>query len=290
MEAEQQARARFIEAIHQAEPQRCMVDLEGPCDAKPVRAHYIQKGLLKHLAGALEKKMHALYSHDAASFVDRRPYPDQLLTRKVFPRSAARMPFICEEHEKLFRKIENKGFDFRDLRHTALLAYRVLLAESYIKEWFRQAGVLYGSHRLVASQEEYMRFFNPLKNIVRQAIIDGNYAEIGSKAIEFGTTQSVAASGVAPSFMMDARVYDSVSNAIIPIPSSPMVINILPWQGRQALLLTYAKKNFLDARHFLDRIDYTYGYLSTSKLAKILLEEVEVILISAKGLEFLRPK
>ena len=80
--------------------------------------------------------------------------------------------------------------------------------------------------------------------------------------------------------MMGTRFYDTITNAIIPIPSSPIVVNVLPWQGRQVILLTYAKEDALDAQHFLDRIDYVYGRLSTPRLSKILLEEVEVILIA----------
>ena len=166
MEMAQQARAKFMEAVRHAEPQRCMVDLEGPCNAEPVRAHFIQESLLRHLAGSKGKKMHSLYSYHSMAFADKRLYTDQLLTREVSSKSAASLPFICKNHEQLFWEVEGKGFVFENPRHTTLLAYRTLLAESYIKEWFRQAGLLDGQHQVVASQEDYLRFFTPLKNIV----------------------------------------------------------------------------------------------------------------------------
>ena len=280
MEDEQQSSARFIKILRYADLDRCLVDLDGPCDEKPVQAHFIPKSSLEHLAGGPGKKIRALYSLHWKARVDTRPFPDQLLDWEVFPKSAASLPFICRKHEQLFWKIEQNQSNFENPRDMALLAYRTLLAELYIQERSRQAGILDEQRTIVVNREKFLRFFMPLKHIVRQTLIENEYRKIRNCAIVFDTKGKVASAGVVPSFPIGSAWGIPFLSSKVPISSSPMVVNILPRRDCQVFLLTYAEKDLFDGQHFLDRIHYSNDSFDVACLSKILLEELDVILIS----------
>ena len=256
-----------------------MVDLGGLCNEEPIRAHFIQEGLLKTIADN-NGKVHSLYSFAPGGFVDKDFYGKRLLRDEIYTRSAARQKFVCATHEKLFLEMERPEPDWGDPRHKTLLTYRTLLADSYVKEWFANACDLVGLRGIADTQRRMLRFAAPLTAIARDALTGNNYDNMHHSIIDMDFSSAIAATGVIPSVPRGSFIYNQLHKSIIPISTSPVAISILPSRDRQVLLLSCARNDFLNIQHLLDKFGYSNGSVSPSLLSKAVLEEMELIHIS----------
>ena len=275
-------RQRLFELLPEVEPKRCFVDLVGACREKPVRAHFIQRGLLKYIANANDK-LRTLYSVNLNIAINHEidaSYFDQIRHDEVSTKSAARRKFVCAEHEKLFTETEHPSPDWENTRHKALLAYRTLLAEWYTKEWFAQAYAKMGWSTMYHRQRSLLGAYEPLKTAVKRAIASNEYEGLHHIVIDLGVSPVVAATGVMFNVPQGSSMYNIVEHTIVPLSSRPLAVSVLPSRGRQVLLLTCVREHFLDAHDFLRRVSYSNGNIDCALLSKLLLEELEFIHIS----------
>ena len=271
----------FEDLLKRSEPRRCMFDLDGECDNDPVRGHFIQKGLLKLIQDSRKRIIH---------FTDLRATNwEQLgveyaLSHPLSPDEAATREFLCTEHEKFFWRIENPDPNWDSPEHKALLAYRACLINRYTKEWFidlssRIPSMSQVSHTL----KDQLLNAKPLETAIREYLTGINQDRLRHAVASIPGRPIIAASGVIYHPLLGSRLRDDWDGSVIPLPSSPIVITVLPARKAQVVMFSYPSDGVLNAEALLDAMGYHSGFISTAKLSKKLVEEIEFIQMSPKA-------
>lgn len=278
---EDQQDAEFAEAFRRSEPKRCMFDLEGPCSNVPVEGHFIQEGLLKLIQDS-KKRVISFYNFRPRNVEELNV--DYTLNRPMPPGEAAKVQFLCNEHERFFWLVENPGPEWDDFEHKARLAYRTCLINRYFKEW-----VIELAHHLphlagvLVSQRQQLSYASPLESAIREYLNGDNLCQLRHTVARIGGKPIIAASGLILHPQLGTFFYDSRNNRVIPTQSFPIVITVLPAKSEQVIMFSYSLDGMLSAKHLLDALEYHNGSLSTARLSKKLLEEIEFIHISPNG-------
>ena len=133
-------RKALIDVIERSEPNRCFAGLLGDCKGAPVRAHFIQRALLKAVANE-GSFVHPLYNLNVKDWghMDPELHVKLWFYSEIHTKPAASRRFVCELHEGMFQVMERPKPNWEDPRHKTLLAYRTLLINSYVKEWLADA-------------------------------------------------------------------------------------------------------------------------------------------------------
>ena len=268
--------------LQQTEPRRCMVNLLGPCPDPPVRAHFIQKALLRNIENE-SHRVHPLYSFNVGDWgsghVDS--HVGLWFMREIYTKSAARREFVCQRHEELFREIENPKPDWNNPRHRTLLTYRTLMINSYVKQWTIDAlSPIYGMESVASIQRRQLHPIVPFETAVRRALVDDAFEDIRHSVSVIDVPPVLAATGVMFVPPLGTIMFDRAEKRIIPVPSSPMAVSVLPETDGQVLLLTCMGGDVLNLHNLLKEVRYPSATVSTMTLSKKVLEELEFIFIS----------
>ena len=271
----------FEDSFKGSEPRRCMFDLEGQCNNDPVEGHFIQKGLLKLIQDS-QKRVILFYHLRAKNWEELGvEYP---LNHPISPNQAATREFLCDEHEKFFWAMENPAPEWDNSEHKAKLAYRAFLINRYMKEWFID----------LTSRPPYL---SPVNESLKEQLLHAARLEATIRDYLNGTNRDrlrhtvaripgrpiIAASGVIFHPLLGSVLHDSRDGSVIPAPSSPIVITVLPTKKAQMAMFSYASDGVLNAKALLDALGYHDGFISTAKLSKKLLEEIELIQMSPRA-------
>ena len=278
-----QEMADLFQLIEEMEPRRCMFDLFGRCDAPSVNGHFIQEGLIKLLRNR-DKEVKSFYNFAARNLSEMSVF--HTMNEAISTKLAARRPFLCRKHEEFFADIENPRPNWDDPVHLLKIAYRSCLIEVYIKEWF--IGVwskipVMKAHLEI--QKRQLRFASSLAEAIRNDLRESGCNEIKHVIAYIHCRPMIAATGVIGHPNRGAFIFDELNNRIFPLQSSPFTISVLPERGRQIVLFSYKREGLLDARHLLDGLEYSNETISTGKLSKKIIEEMELIHISPDAWE-----
>ena len=281
--------ADFADRLKGAEPKRCMFDLEGRCNNDPVDGHFIQEGLLKLIQDST-KRVVSFYNLQAADW--RELGVEYALNRPISPHEAAKCQFLCEDHEKFFWLVESPGPNWDDPEHKARLAYRACLANRYIKEWFiKFASDFWYMAKVVDTLTQQLSRATPLESATREYLNGSDLNKLRHTVARIQGRPRIAASGVILHPPLGTYFYDALNRRVTPVPSSPIVINVLPAKGEQIAMFSYTSDGVMDGKNLMDALEYGKGSIGTARLSKKLLEEVEFIHISPKAWASLgRPK
>ena len=264
--------------FERSRPKYCVASLEGHCDEELIRAHLIQKALLKNIAdkyGKVIQFYHGLQLEKLGSeFV---PYISPISVD-----SSTTWKFTCAHHDKIFSEVEERNPDWENPRHKTLLAYRALLVNDYVKKWLGKATNEYGLYRVSETQREQQRGSEPLLNAIREALISDSYEDIAHVVVPIDARPSIAAAGVIlhPNAGTGYSIHSDIGLSVKP---SPIAITVLPDSSRQVLLLSYEKEDLLNARDLLDSLEYGNDSIGTAHLSKKILEEMEFIAVSPEA-------
>lgn len=285
---EDRIRELLQEAARRTEFARCIVSIDGECNNPPIRAHFIQRALLRNIADEEDKVQQ--FFHLRPESWDR--WSEDRLVR-ISTRSAAQLRFACATHDGIFHEFEMHGVDWKNPRHKTLLAHRALKASEFVsRRMLRLLEELiptldtYQEHEFFQNSRlnlvDFLKFYEPLSLLVQESILRDRYDNIRHRVIYIDAKQSVGAIGVVPHPPQESFIYGEYGNAnmVVPITSVPIAVTLLPDSGRQILLLSYNKNSLLDVQNFLDILEYDNGSISTGRLSKKLLEESELIVIS----------
>ena len=199
---------------------------------------------------------------------------------------AARRQFLCDGHEGFFSDIENPKPNWDDPIHLLKLAYRSCRIEAYIKEWFVGVGsTVPGVAEMAEANRQQLSLALSLSESIRNDLIDEALNETRHSVAYINCRPTVAAAGLIAHPPLDSFYYDTWTNDFIPVPSSPIVITVLPERGRQVALFSYRRDGLFDATDLLEDLEYANETISTGKLSKKIIEEMELIHISPDAWE-----
>ena len=161
------------------------------------------------------------------------------------------------------------------------LSYRTLLINSYFKEWMIRVCLQQEEMMPVAEMQRYqLRLANPLEAAIRDCLWRDNYEALGHFVTSINSKPTIAATGVVVYPPAGTHFHDSIEERILPVHSSPMAITILPNADGQMLLITYLKRDVMDAYDLKSKFLYPDGSVSTTTLSKFILGEMEFINIA----------
>ena len=270
--------AEFFRLLEEKEPRRCMFDLEGRCEKTPVNGHFIQEGLLKLIRDS-NREVKSFYNLNAENLSEMSPFYG--LSNSISTKLAARRPFLCKVHEQSFATVENPKPNWDNPLHLSTVSYRACLINSYIKEWFIKVwSELPFMWNQGDAQDQQLKLATPLLESIRNDLIGQKQEEIRHAVAYIECQPTFAATGVIAHPPIGSFFYNEWENRIIPVSSSPIAITVLPQRGGQVALLSYKRDDFLDGQDLLNRLEYSDHSISTGKLSKKIIEEMELIHIS----------
>lgn len=274
-------RRALIDVIEKAEPKRCFAGLSEDCKDTPVRAHFIQRALLRTISNA-SGFVHPLYNLSVKNWGHADPDLHERLWfhSEIHTKAAASRRFVCRMHESMFQEMERPKPDWENPRHQTLLAFRSLLINSYVKEWLADACALMGEEQLSEKHLEQLGYSVALEASLRRALVSANYASIRHLVVYLDVNPTLAATGVIVYPPLGTVLSDTITKVTKPISSYPLVVNVLPDEHRQVLLLSHTGEGLPSVRYLLSKLQHTGTSISTGQLSKILLEEFEFIHVS----------
>ena len=271
----------FGELLQASEPRRCMFDLEGRCDNAPVDGHFIQEGLLKLIRDS-NGHVISFYNYQPQNWTELDV--EFALSRPLSPAEAARIKFLCNDHEQFFWPVENPSPDWDNPEHKARLAYRGCLMNHYIKEWF----ITFASHipflsEVFATHQQQLFGALPLEDALREHLNGTDFNRLRHTVARVRGRPIIAASGVILHPPLGTKMYYSWDGRVLPVRSSPIVVTVLPGKGEQVAMFSHTVEGAMDAQDLLDRLEYHNGSIATARLSKKLIEELEVIHMSPRA-------
>ena len=270
-----------------SEPRRCIVSLEGLCEQKATRGHFLQHALVKRIADKDDYVMqfyHGKMERFASSMALDLP-------SRVKSRPSARYQFSCRIHEEFFQEMENPQPDYDNPRHLALLAYRSTLVSLYTKLWLARAfdgmaaRVESVGHRMFSEMQashfrDGLAFEDPLRMALAAALAADDFEAIDHRVVYIRREPTIAATGVLAHPLRGSRFVDGERRRIIPMQSSPIALTILPDTGVQVLVLSYERTAVLDVHDLMEHLEHYSGTIGTARLSKKILEETEFLVVS----------
>ena len=274
-------RRALIDVIEKAEPKRCFAGLSEDCNGAPVRAHFIQRSLLKTISNA-SGFVHPLYNLSVKNWGHANPDMRERLWfhSEIHTKAAASRRFVCRMHESMFQEMERPKPDWENPRHQTLLAFRSLLINSYIKLWLADACAQMGMEQLSETHLEQLGYTVALEDSLRRSLVSANHADIRHSVVYMDVHPTLAATGVIVYPPLGTVLSDTITKVTTPIASYPLVVNVLPDEHRQVLLLSHTGEGSPSVRYLLSKLQHNGTSISTDQLSKILLEELEFIHIS----------
>ena len=269
---------RLAEIAERTKPQRCMAGLTSPCEERPIRGHFIQKGLLKKVS----RKLVQFYSVPQAREDAQKLYDWPIPPWEVNTKEAARWEFLCEEHEQYFWEMENPKPKWDDPVQRTKLAYRALLASDYMKRWMFNVSAGLEEYDSARKHRQQWESATPLRRAIRNALIKDDYQELRHVVVPIDRSPSVAAAGVIIDPVMNMMYYNAQDEYTPSFSYVPVTLTLLPDDNRQMLLLTYLGNHALDIQKFLNTIGFAGNSVDPAELSKKILDEMEYIDVSHK--------
>ena len=145
--------------------------------------------------------------------------------------------------------MESPGPNWDDSEHKARLVYRACLANRYVKEWFIKfaSNVSYLAE-VVDTLTQQLSGATPLEYATREYLNGTDSNELRHTVTRIQGRPRIAASGVILHPPLGTYYYDVLNRRVTPVPSSPIVINVLPAKGEQIAMFSYTRDGMMDGK------------------------------------------
>ena len=254
---------------------RKCVFVPGECLEPATSAHSISRAkILVPMAGI----DNILYEFDPYASMDLSNEPKYMIDHKWFkitPREASTFPGLCNSHDKIFNKIDNKVPGPDDQEGLFLLAYRTLIHSYWMNLNLLNMSAMLGED-IENSQESNTIYLRDLRNTAANFVkemydyyINNNWDSFEHKYITFENhSPTIAASSL-------RNLSDSTQQF-----SVPFLINIFPVDGNIVCVFSYSRDYGALVRDHLSDLLEKSDIIKKRHITSIIMREFNVMLFS----------